>query len=192
MYQRLLLSATLLLAACATPPAREAKSVSTGPAAATSTAPVPTSVERRRVFSDPAAPDVFELEISGDSLLTAPAVLTIHTATGAEIYRQALPPGTLEAALVYELQPGETATTARREAYVRQRLSTFFADKNFTTPAVKPGTPYRPGLVTAAEWRALQQPGTVGFSFIVGKEDGYRLAWLPGRRQVARYAGFGG
>jgi len=192
MYPRLLLGATLLLAACATPPPHETESVSTGPAAATSTAPVPTSVERRRVFSNPAAPDVFRLEIEGDSLLNASALLTISTAAGQEIYRQTLPPGTLEATLVYALSPDEEPTPARREAYVRERLTEFFDEGNFVSPAVSPGAAYHPGLVTAAEWRTLQQPGTVGFSFIVGKEDGYRLAWLPGQRRVVRFAGFGG
>jgi hypothetical protein len=192
MLHRFLLLSSALLAACAAPAPHETESVSTGPAAATSTAPVPTLVERRHLFSSATEPDVFQLELSGDSLLTAPAVLTIRTAAGTELYRLALPPGALEAPLVYELQPGETATPARREAYVRQRLNTFFADKNFSTPAVRPGAPYRPGLVTAAEWRTLQQPGTVGFSFTAGKEDGYRLAWLLRLQKVVRYVRFGG
>lgn len=192
MLYRFLLLSTALLAACATPPAREIKSVPSGPVAATSPDPVPTLVERRHLFSNPAAPDVFRLEIEGDSLLTAPAVLSILSAEGDELYRLALPAGTLEAPLVYELKPGETATLARREAYVRQRMSSFFEEKSFVTPAVAPGAPYRPGLVTVAEWRALQQPGTVGFSFVAGKEDGYRLAWLPSQQRVVRYGRFGG
>lgn len=192
MRYRFLLLSTALLAACATPPARETTSVPAGPAAATSTAPVPTSVERRRVFSNPAAPDIFRLEIEGDSLLNASALLTISTAAGQEIYRQTLPPGSLEATLVYALSPGEEPTPARREAYVREQLAGFFEESNFRSPAVSTGAAYHPGLVTTAEWRALQQPGTVGFSFTVGKEDGYRLGWLPGQRRVVRFEGFGG
>jgi len=160
--------------------------------ATATTGPVLRVIERRHLFATPNVPDVFRLELQGDSLLKAKAVLTIHSAAGEELYRKVFYPGELEAALVYELKAGEQATLARREAFLRQRRAEFFSDDKFTSPAVAPEQALQPEYTDLAAWNALKLPGTVGFSFRVGKEDGYRIAWVPTKRKVLRYAGFGG
>jgi hypothetical protein len=186
----LLLVPTLLLAACtSSPTASESTSQPTLPT--TEAADTLRTVSIRRSISDLGAPDVFRLQVLGDSLLTAPAVLTIHSASGQELYRQQLNPGDLEAPLVYVLN-GEPATPARRLAYVRWRLTHFFADSCFSTPAVGPQETYSPGFVDRATWDDLRRPGTIAFRYLVGKEDGHRLAWSARQKKVVRFGAFGG
>ncbi|GAA4354801.1 hypothetical protein GCM10023185_16970 [Hymenobacter saemangeumensis] len=196
-YRHLLyLAGMLTTAACSSPSetaSEHAAPVETGESIATATAgPVLRVIERRRLFATPNAPDVFRLELLGDSLLSASALLIIRTATGQELYRQELRPGELEAALVYELKAGEQPSRARREAYLRQRRAEFFSDDKFTSPAIGPEEAMQPEYADLPTWNSLKLPGTVGFSFQVGKEDGHRIAWVPAKKKVLRYAGFGG
>ncbi len=149
-------------------------------------------VEVRRSISDLGAPDVFRLEVARDSVLTAPVLFTIHSASGQELYRQQFQAGDLEEPLVYELKGGETPTPARRTAYVRRRLRHFFADSCFSTPAVGPKETFTPGLLDEATWNDLRRPGTIAFRFVLGKEDGYRLAWSGRQKKVVRFGAFGG
>ncbi|GAA4375864.1 hypothetical protein [Hymenobacter koreensis] len=150
------------------------------------------AVRKRRLFSSPTAPDLFQLVLRGDSLLSSEATFSITAADGTVIFREALSSADLEAAMVYEMKkPG--ATKAEREAYIRRRMDEFFADKNFRTPAIGPQESYQPGTVDRAVWDDLRRrTGVVAFQYLVGKEDGRRIAWSPLRKQVVRYGSFGG
>ncbi|KAA9338384.1 hypothetical protein F0P96_05995 [Hymenobacter busanensis] len=150
------------------------------------------AVRTRHLFSSPTAPDLFQLVLRGDSLLSSEATFTITAADGTVIFRETLSSADLEASMVYQMtKPG--ATKAEREAYVRRRMNEFFADKNFRKPAVGSTDIYQPGTVDRAVWDDLRRrPDAVGFSYLVGKEDGRRIAWSTLRKQVVRYGSTGG
>lgn len=149
------------------------------------------AVRVRHRFSAPAAPDLFQLVLRGDSLLSAEATFTITAADGTVIFREALTSADLEAALVYEMK-GPGASRAAREAYLRRRVDEFFAARNFRTPAIGPQDAYQPGGLDRAAWDDLRRrSGTVSFDYLVGKEDRRRLAWSPLRKQVVRLGGVG-
>lgn len=143
----------------------------------------------RHPFSAAAVPDVFSLVLRGASVLSAEATFTITTAGGEVIFREVLSAPDLEAAMVYEMKSA-TATQAEREAYIRQRVTTFFADKNFHRPAVAataplPPTSEPPANPDRAAWTDLQRrPDAIRFQYLVGKEDRRAIAWSPLRKQV--------
>jgi hypothetical protein len=198
-----LLTLTALLGACSTPS-------SDRPAAAPTTdAPTPEpmdttsasvadassdtlkAVRTRHRFSSSATPDLFQLVLRGDSLLSSEATFTITAADGTVIFREALSSADLEAALVYEMTKAG-ATRAEREAYLRRRVDEFFAAKNFRTPAIGPKDAYQPGALDRTSWDDLRRrTGTVSFEYLVGKEDRRRIAWSPLKKQVVRLPGFG-
>ncbi len=143
----------------------------------------------RHVFSAPGSPDVFSLVLRGPMVLSAEATFTITTADGQVIFREVLSAPDLEAALVYEMK-NSTATQAEREAYVRRRVSEFFAAQNFQRPALARAAPYptpAPVSPDRATWDDLRQrPDAVSFRYLIGKEDRRRIAWSPLRKQVVR------
>ncbi|WP_165903712.1 hypothetical protein [Hymenobacter gummosus] len=148
-------------------------------------------VRTRHLFSSPSAPDLFQLVLRGDSLLSSEATFTITAADGTVIFREALSSADLEASMVYEMtKPG--ATRQEREAYVRRRMDEFFAAKNFRTPAIGPKDSYQPGSLDRAGRDDLRRrSGTVSFDYLVGKEDRRRIAWSPLKKQVVRLGGVG-
>ncbi|GAB3834703.1 hypothetical protein [Hymenobacter jeollabukensis] len=149
------------------------------------------TVRTRHLFSSPSAPDLFQLVLRGDSLLSSEATFTITAADGTVIFREALSSADLEAAMVYEMTK-PSATRQEREAYVRRRMDEFFAAKNFHTPAIDPRATYQPGTADRATWDDLRRrSGTVGFQYLVGKEDRRRIAWSPLKKQVVRVGSFG-
>lgn len=148
-------------------------------------------VRARHLFSS-STPDLFQLVLRGDSLLSSAATFTITAADGTVIFREALSSADLEASMVYEMtKPG--ATRQEREAYVRRRMDEFFAPKNFRTPALGPKDTYQPGTLDRATWDDVRgRPSAVGFDYLVGKEDRRRIAWSPLKKQVVRVGSYGG
>lgn len=195
----------IVLGACSRPDSTQIESSDTASAAApaepmdTTRAPAVNAqsdtlntVQRRRRFSSPSTDDEFKLVLRGPSLLAGDATFTITTSSGETIFREVLSAADLEASMVYEMK-NSTATQAEREAFVRRRMDEFFADKNFRTPAVTAKDTYQAGTVDRTTWDDLRRrPDSVGFQYLVGKEDGRRIAWSPLKQQVVRIGSIGG
>ncbi|QIL75769.1 hypothetical protein [Hymenobacter sp. HDW8] len=150
------------------------------------------TVQRRHRFSSPSTDDTFRLVLRGPSLLAGEATFTITNSSGETIFREVVSAADLEASMVYEMK-NNTATQAEREAFVRRRMDEFFTDKNFRTPAVTTKDIYQAGTIDRTTWDDLRRrPDSIGFQYLVGKEDGRRIAWSPLKQQVVRIGGFGG
>jgi len=149
-------------------------------------------VRRRHLFSSPTTPDLFMLALRGPAVTGAEATLTITDAAGQVIFREVLSAADLEASMVYEMKTN-TATPAEREAFIRSRVDSFFAEKNFRTPAIGPKETYQAGTLDRATWDDVRkQPKAISFQYLVGKEDVRRVAWSPLKKQVVHLPGFGG
>ncbi|SMB97070.1 hypothetical protein SAMN00120144_0277 [Hymenobacter roseosalivarius DSM 11622] len=150
------------------------------------------TVQRQRRFSSPSAEDEFKLVLRGPCLLAGEATFTITNSGGETIFREVLSAADLEASMVYEMK-GNTATQAEREPFVRRRMDDFFADKNFRTPAVTAKDTYQADTIDRTTWDdLLRRPDSIGFQYLVGKEDGRRIAWSPLKQQVVRIGSVGG
>ncbi len=151
-------------------------------------------VQKLHEFSAAGKPDKFSLVLRGKSLLNGELTFTITRGTDNRvIFRETFPVADIEAAMVYEMKT-PTATPAEREAYVRKRLQEFFADKNFVRPAISAQDTYQPGsTLDKATWEELRgQKESVGFMYLLGKEDRRKIAWSPMRQQVVQVASYGG
>lgn len=155
------------------------------------TGSVELKIRKTHLFSNQTRPDNFELNLTGKTLLTSTIRFTITSAEGQEIYREELTAADLEASLVYEMTT-PTATEKQREAFIRKRLNAFFDEKNFNTPAIAPNDTYDPSFGNETAWNAIKKaPKSISFSYLVGKENGRRIAYSEqtGKAMVVSYFG---
>ena len=156
------------------------------------TGKVELKIKRTHLFSDPTQPDIFELNLSGNSLLKSKVHFTITNAVGKEIYSENITAADLEASMVYEMK-NATATEKQREAFIKKRLNEFFDDKNFSTPAIAPNDMYAPSYGDEKAWNAIKNdPKSIGFNYLTGKENGQRIAYSKQKQKVMHIGNFGG
>ena len=150
------------------------------------------SAETRHIFSDPTNPDHFKLVLHGNSLLESYAQFTITNPKGQIIYHDSLSSGDLEASMVYEMET-PIATAEERQAFIRKRVKDFFTEKQFSTPAVAPNDSYDTTFGDEATWNTIKNDkNAVGFSYLIGKENGRRIAYSKLKNKVMVVGYFGG
>lgn len=94
--------------------------------------------------------------------------------------------------MVYEMDK-PSATEQEREAYIRQRVENFVQPNDFVTPAIAPNAPAQTSFVSETAWKKIQaNPNTIGFKYLLGKEDGHLLVYDPEEKKAVRYGSFGG
>ncbi|UOR05602.1 hypothetical protein MUN82_00535 [Hymenobacter aerilatus] len=150
-------------------------------------------VQKRHEFSTPGMPDVFRLVLRGQNVLDGQIDFTIIAHTGQVIFHEMLSAADLEAAMVYDMAGTSRPTPTAREAYVRRRMDEFFEDKNFHQPALPSAAPLPAGSpLDRNTWADMQRRAdTIGFQYLVGKEDRRRIAYSPLTKQVVQLGGFG-
>ena len=126
-----------------------------------SAATVLNTVQGSHVFSDPARPDRFVLQLRGLRILTGQVHLFVINPTGDTLRHEVLPARALlsEAALA---DPA-AASTRDKEIAILKRMNSFFGPESFVQPAV-PVTAEQPAEFSTAAWAALKaDPSTVAF-----------------------------
>ncbi|MBK0404132.1 hypothetical protein I5M27_14145 [Adhaeribacter sp. BT258] len=147
---------------------------------------------RTHIFSDPAKPDTFRIVMQGSDILNGKAHFTITTAQGKVIHNEIIPAPDLEASMVYELET-PTATKKQREDFIKNRFSQFFHEEQFTTPAIAPNDVYDPTFGDETAWNAIKKdPKSISFSYLLGKENGKRIAYSKLKKKVMLVGNFGG
>ena len=150
------------------------------------------TVQRRHRFSSPSTDDTFRLVLRGPSLLAGKATFTITDSSGETIFREVLSAADLEASMVYEMK-NNTATQAEREASYGAAWTSFLPIKTSARQPLRPKTLTKRALIDRTTWDDLRRrPDSIGFQYLVGKEDGRRIAWSPLKQQVVRIGSFGG
>jgi hypothetical protein len=156
------------------------------------TGAVKLEIKRTHLFSSPAQPDNFELHLSGNSLLKSNIQFTIINPEGQLIYQDSMTAADLEASMVYEMKTA-TATEKQREEFIKKRLNEFFDDKNFSMPAIAPNDIYDPTYGDEASWNAIKKdPKSISFNYLLGKENGRRIAYSKIKKKVTLVGNFGG
>lgn len=156
------------------------------------TGKVELKIKRTHLFSDLAKPDNFELNLTGNSLLQSTIHFTIATPSGKIIYHDTFSSADLEASMVYDMKSA-TASEKEREDFIKKRLNEFFDDKNFSTPAIVPNDSYSQTFGDEKAWNAIKNnPKSISFNYLIGKENGKRIAYSKVKQQVIQVGNFGG
>ncbi|MFC5271541.1 hypothetical protein [Adhaeribacter terreus] len=156
------------------------------------TGKVELNIKRTHHFSDPTKPDNFALHLTGPSLLKSTIHFTITDPKGTTIFLDTLTAADLEASMVYEMKTNKP-TEQEREAFVKKRLNEFFDDKNFSTPAIAPNDMYDRIYGNEKSWNAIKNdPKSISFNYLIGKENGQRIAYSRLEKKVMHVGNFGG
>jgi hypothetical protein len=149
-------------------------------------------IKRTHLFSHPNKPDNFELNLSGNSLLKSNIHFTITDPQSKVIYRDSMTTADLEASMVYEMKTA-TPTEKQREDFIKKRLNEFFDDKNFSIPAIAPNDTFDPTFGDQKAWNAIKNdPKSISFNYLIGKENGRRIAYSKLLKKVMTVGYFGG
>ena len=147
---------------------------------------------RTHIFSDPTQPDTFRLVMEGADILEGKAHFTITNAQGKVIHDEIISAPDLEASMVYEMET-PTATKIQREDFIKKRFNKFFHDEQFNTPAIAPNDVYDPAFGDEAAWNAIKKdPKSISFNYLLGKENGRRIAYSKLKKKVMLVGHFGG
>ncbi len=140
--------------------------------------------EVKHLFSDTLAADLFQIFLKGDSLISSTVAFNIISSKGDTLHHETFPAAYL---IGYELI-SDSATLAQKEAVIKRRISKFFDEKNFLTPAIKPDQKFNPEYIEKSVWEDLKSDeSAIGFYYLVGEEDGRRIAYSKKQKKVVLY-----
>ncbi|MER2998548.1 hypothetical protein [Pontibacter populi] len=177
MRKLLVLSLCLLLIACSTKERQEEAK-----AQEVSTNIIKQSV-KQHAFSDPATKDTFKVTLEGDSVQTAKVTFEIHNSKGEQIYLEQFDAIDL---INYDLP--ENANPADWDKFILNRIDTFFEEENFVTPAIQSGMEFDPYYADETAWEDIKSDSnSIGFYYLLGKEDGRWIAYSEALQKVVMY-----
>jgi hypothetical protein len=134
-------------------------------------------------FSSLSGQDTFRIYVTGTSILNGQFHFQIITSDASIIYAETLDTTWL---LDYGAE-GDTTLTAK-ESYIRNRIENFFNEKNFRQPAISSTEVYEADYSDKTIWDDITSDSTaIGFYYLVGKEDGRRVAYSKKLNKVVLY-----
>ena len=180
MRKLLVLSLCMLLFACASTSTQE-EVASTDILSDTETILI--SNTELHPFSDPIKQDTFRIKLVGDSLHIAIATLEIVGHDGRILYTESF---TANYLLNYDtpLNP----TPGQRDEFILNRIDTFFDAENFKMPAITADMTFDPNYSDQQIWDDIKSDdASIGFHYLLGKEDGRWLAYSKSQQEVVLY-----
>ena len=133
------------------------------------------TVSARHVFSNPAAPDQFVLQMRGPQVVSSRLLFCVISSKGDTLRQEVLP-----ARLLLDdptLQDNVSASVRDQEVSILRGMNRFFSADRFVQPAV-PATTAQPAELDAQAWNSLRNdPAAVGFDYFSNENTEQRLAF---------------
>lgn len=152
----------------------------------TSQAPVVKPLYANRAvhpFSSADKPDTFQIAIRGESIITGQVYFQITNPAGQRIYAVDFP-----ATYLLDYGFSESITPQKEEQYIKQRIDAYFKPANFSQPAIPAGNSFEADYSDKSIWQAIKaDPSAIGFSYLIGKEDGRQIAYSKTLKKVVLY-----
>lgn len=153
------------------------------PNAAVDSGNVMRSVIRTHEFSDPVKADTFKLLVSGENLMEAVVDFQIISASGKVIYSERF-----ESAFLLASVSDMPVDSVTQISYINERINSFFDNDNFIQPAIAKEMVFDPNYSDRKIWDEVKSTkNPIGFKYLLGKEDGRRIAYLPKSGMVRVY-----
>jgi hypothetical protein len=134
-------------------------------------------------FSSNDHKDTFRISVTGPSIIEGDFHFQIISPQAGVIYDQRL---TTEWLIDYGAE-GNT-TIAGKADYIRKRIDNFFNPKNFISPAIGEKERFDSLVSTKSAWENINSDrGAIGFYYLVGKEDGRKIAYSKTLGRVLLY-----
>jgi hypothetical protein len=139
--------------------------------------------ETQYAFSDPATKDTFIVTLEGDSVQTANVTFEIRSSKGELLYQEKFDAIDL---INYDLP--ENADPAAWDKFILNRIDTFFEEENFATPAIHSGMEFDAYYANKTAWDDIKSDSnSIGFYYLLGKEDGRWIAYSKALQKVVMY-----
>jgi len=142
--------------------------------------------ERVIPFTTPVSADTFRLIAIGRDTLKASLTFSIHSSSGRTIFIEKFSALDL---IGFGLNESDQhrATKAEERQFIANRVSHFFDDDRFSSPAIKPTEPARE-FVDLSVWRELRKDSTaIGFHFLLGEENNRWIAYSKHQGKTVVY-----
>ena len=135
-------------------------------------------------FSHPIKSDEFHIYIIGsNSILEGTVIFTIKDYNGTVIYTEKFPANEL---LGYHTDYHNKKD--EKEDFIEKRITEFFDQENFYNPAIKENDNFDSDYSNLEIWEDIRSDSTaIGFDYLIGEEDGRRIAYSKKLKKVVMY-----
>jgi len=135
-------------------------------------------------FSTTSSKDKFHIYLKGKSVLDGIIHFKIYSNYNEEIFIDIFPSIDL---IGYGLL-GESASKQDEENYIKKRITEFFIEDNFISPAISKYEEYDPDYSEREIWEDIKSDeSAIGFYYLTGEEDGKIIAWSKSMKKVVLY-----
>ena len=138
--------------------------------------------EKKHEFSSAPALDLFRLTLVGKNIFDGVVTFEIFTEKGKKIYNRAF--------TVYEMMergPGDSRTEYDSTMIVII-MNQFFDEIMFSKPAFTDSADINDNFSDIATWNLIKQDAdAISFSYLLGAEDGSRIAYSIKKKKVVVY-----
>ena len=134
-------------------------------------------------FSSVSEEDTFRIYVAGSSITKGEFHFQIITSKNKVIYDESL-----ETTWLLDFDADGDTTENEKENYIRRRIEDFFDEDNFMKPAISASDSYEADYSDKLIWDEIKSDSTsIGFYYLVGKEDGRRIAYSKRSKNVVLY-----
>lgn len=142
--------------------------------------------KKLHAFSNPEKKDVFFIGIKGKNLLDGKVIFTITSSDGKQLLSEEFDADYL---LGYDFT-GDIKSQKDTDAFIKKRVESFFAAKNFSVPAIKNDIVFEDQeyYIDKETWQEIKtNKQAIGFYYLLGKEDGRHIAFSVKMQKVVMY-----
>src|SRR5690349_12656942 len=132
-------------------------------------------------FSSPNDRDSFKIYVTGPSIVEGQVTFQIKTSEGQMILNEKYSSN-------YFLDYDFDRTLGTEEDYIKKRIDSFFDEKHFKQPAITADEPFDENYSKKEIWEDIKSDkSSIGFSYLIGKEDGRHIAYSKKLGKVVMY-----
>jgi len=142
-------------------------------------------------FSNTSHRDTFKLLVKGTELVNAKVNFNIVDYKGRKIYEEVFDAVDLIGlSLAPDSITGAEPGKKRKEDFIRKRIKDFFAEGNFSMPAIERNSTFDDDDLDKSIWRDIKSDNTaIGFIYTLDAEDTKSIAYSKKRHKVVVYFG---
>jgi hypothetical protein len=140
------------------------------------------SIERE--FSNPKTADKFTVSIIGKNLLEGEMIFKITNSDGRVLLNEKYP----SSYLINQYALDENSTDKEKENDIRKRVTEFFTDDKFLTPAINDNELFDSDYSDKTIWSDVKSDSTsIGFYYLIGLETGCKIAFSKKNNKIVKY-----
>ncbi len=146
-------------------------------------------VSEMRNFSDTKRLDKFTLKQAAyTNFVDDDFIFSIISHNGKELYKATFKGADLIDFGINDYAENGQVSIELKQKYIAKRVLTFFEDKNFMNPAIKPEETLEPSYSDEKIWKDIKaNKNAIGFYYLLGASDGRSIAYSKSKQKAVVY-----